>query len=172
MSKMSNKIVYPLVIIGAFLITLAWLTLTGDDEQSEFEDAPRLVFSLDGSSQYWELSNYQIELSPEEQIARGGKLSFKREDEYHETDYFHFQVIADIHDHQEILSSSSIVMNNDLTFDLSDVSLGESRSEGAFLHEGEPVLKEDIERIYAVIEWQDPDGEQLVDEMLLYQSNY
>ncbi|MDQ0352700.1 hypothetical protein J2R98_002551 [Alkalibacillus filiformis] len=157
------------VVVFFSLLTVALLLMV-NDEGSPIQEGQPVSFELSGESEFWSLSRYQIAIEPMQLIAGDGVLTFK--DDYRETDYFYYTVMANVNGEQQTISTTTVHMKDGNKIEIDEFEMGETKLGGYFYNvDGGPVTEEDIWQIYVILEWHDPNGEMVYDQILLYQSN-
>ncbi|WP_017187530.1 hypothetical protein [Alkalibacillus haloalkaliphilus] len=165
-----GKVLLNLGVVVFFSLLTVALLLMVNDERNDIREGQPVSFELSGESEFWSLSNYKLAIEPMQLIAGDGVLSFK--DNYSETDYFYYTVMANVNGEQQTVSTSSVHMKDSNKIEIDEFKMGETQLGGYFYNvDGEPVTVDDIWQIYVILEWHDPNGEMVYDQILLYQSN-
>lgn len=116
------------------------------------QDIGQLKFN--GEGDIWELSNYNLAISSNSFVAGNGELSMKNTNKYF-SDFFSFEVHAEINQDDEIIQKSEIHgVNNDIAFK----NIGKISGNPYLDLNGEPLTSKDFNNLYVIIEWKDSKG--------------
>ncbi|MBU8906811.1 hypothetical protein [Desertibacillus haloalkaliphilus] len=119
-------------------------------------------FSFVGESKRWKLEGYQMEITPDSFAAGSGILHMKGTDEYH-TDFFSFYTTVMIGNKEQRVHGGSVSGHGG---NIAEHSIG-TVDGGPYLNEeGEPVTREDIEKVYMVVKWWDVNQHKNVEERI------
>ncbi|GEL77238.1 hypothetical protein [Tenuibacillus multivorans] len=152
-----------IIVIGLIVVLAIATFFLNQDEEDQSNHY--YIFTLEGQSENWELSNYTVEFVPTHQYAGNGQLDYLGDEAMTAQD-FNFRVYAMIDGMGTSLQGKSITWNE--STELSNMATG--HVEGSiFKPNGDPVLFGDIEQIYATIHWRDADGQVVEERIDLYQ---
>ncbi|SEQ98959.1 hypothetical protein [Piscibacillus halophilus] len=155
---MDKKSIGLFILIGVVALATYWVNQDDKDQSNHY-----YVFNLDGESENWDLNQYQIELVPTNQTTGGGMLHHTGDDGPI-VDSLNFRAMAMIDGVEVTLQSNSVhepIDVSEVRIDLVNNSL--------FKPNGDPVMFDDIEKIYAVVEWLDSSGEYQEERLELYE---
>ncbi|MEN2467725.1 hypothetical protein [Ornithinibacillus sp. JPR2-1] len=117
---------------------------------------------LAGESQTWNLSDYEVVLTPEDFKAGYGTLQMKNSNEYI-SDSFRFETHVVINGEDIIVHSSSFTGPE---IDIAEETTGAMES-GPYLDEnGSPITLNEISNIYMMVEWWDVDKRESMNERI------
>lgn len=142
------------------LATLLWvvLVISGCNVQ---QSNSKYYLLLMGESENWNLTGYEIVITPEEFSAGYGTLRLKNEAEYI-TDSFHFDTYVVINGEDIVVHSGSSTGG----MDISEETTGAIEGEKYLNEKGDPITLNDISDIYMVVEWKDNSKDKSVNERL------
>ncbi|SES63731.1 hypothetical protein SAMN05216389_101186 [Oceanobacillus limi] len=116
--------------------------------------------SLNGASETWEISGYEIVITSDEMKAGNGKLFMKNHNEFF-TDSFRFKTIAMIDGVETTIHSSSVTGETDISEQMTGTIEGEG---------GNSIDVDNLSEIYMIVEWWDADKNETLNERIdLYQ---
>lgn len=116
---------------------------------------------LMGESENWNLTDYEIVITPQDFNAGYGNLIMKNEEEYI-TDYFHFDTHVVINGEDMVVHSGSSTGGMDISEETTGAIEG-----GTYLNKNdEPITLNDVSDIYMIVEWWDNSTEKSVNERL------
>ncbi|SDI66624.1 hypothetical protein [Alteribacillus bidgolensis] len=118
--------------------------------------------TLMGDSSTWEIHNYQLKIMPERLIAGDGELHMKDTDEF-QSEFFSFDVYAVINNEDRKIQGKSVSGH----VNMADMTTGRVEGGTYFNNKGQPITLEDVNEIYAVVEWYDPSKEKQVSEKIV-----
>jgi hypothetical protein len=127
-------------------LMLSFIVLPGCNAQ---KGGNHYYLLLMGESESWNLTGYEIVITPEDVKAGFGNLRMKNVNEYM-TDFFHFEA------HVVIDSDDSVVHTNSAAGEMNIAEYTTGAIEGPYINKnGDFVTLEDINEIYVVVEWWD-----------------
>lgn len=157
---MIHKVLYPvlLAIIGLLLIFIVI-----QKNMPNHHDYLKLA----GESAHWKVTDYEIELTPRKLSAGDGQLDFKPQDEDDMIEYYNFRMQAIINGEERSLQVQSVSGQTDFQ---NGVNTGHISGATPTTKSKKPITLQDIDEIYAVIEWEKEGGDMQKEEILFYQS--
>ncbi|SER11264.1 hypothetical protein SAMN04487944_101272 [Gracilibacillus ureilyticus] len=141
-----------LILVITFLLLLLF---TGCELEEQFEKQEQTqLITINGDSEYWNLTGYELKIEDNEMFAGDGELHHKIKREI--TDYVSFKMIAMIDDEKVELQGMKIVSS---VSNFNNIGTG-SATQRIPVIKGEGIKLTDIDNYYAVIEWISPEGER------------
>lgn len=138
-------------------LMLSFFVLSGCNAQKGDNNYYLLLM---GESESWNLTGYEIVITPEDFKAGLGILNMKNVNEYM-TDYFHFEA------HVVIDSDDSVVHTDSATGEMNIAEYTTGAIGGPYLNKnGESVTLKDINEIYVVVEWWDISKNESIKERI------
>jgi len=138
-------------------LMLSFFVLSGCNAQ---KGGNNYYLLLMGESESWNLTGYEIVITPEDFKAGFGILNMKNVNEYI-TDYFHFEA------HVVIDSDDSVVHTDSATGEMNIAEYTTGAIGGPYLNKnGESVTLKDINEIYVVVEWWDISKNESIKERI------
>lgn len=139
-------------------LVLSFFVLSGCNTQKGDNNYYLLLM---GESESWNLTSYEIVITPEDFKAGYGILNMKKENEYI-TDSFYFET------HMVIDGEDTVVHSGSATSEMNIAEKTTGAIEGAtYLNEnGDSVTFNDISEIYVVVEWWDISKNESIKERI------
>ncbi|MET4558874.1 hypothetical protein ABIA69_000017 [Lysinibacillus parviboronicapiens] len=138
-------------------LMLSFFVLSGCNAQ---KGGNNYYLLLMGESESWNLTGYEIVITPEDFKAGFGTLNMKNVNEYI-TDSFHFET------HVVIDSDDSVVHSGSATGGMNIAEITTDAIEGPYLNKnGDSVTLKDINEIYVVVEWWDISKNESIKERI------
>ncbi|WP_158736053.1 hypothetical protein [Alteribacillus sp. YIM 98480] len=157
---MFGKKYLPMFICLAFILLAAVVIFPL--KETTVED--NYYLTLMGDSSTWKINNYQLEITPEHLIAGDGELHMKDTDEF-QSEFFSIDVHAVINNEDRKIQGKSVSGH----VNMADMTTGKVEGGTYYNDKGEPITLEDINEIYAMVEWYDPLKEkQMSEKIVLY----
>lgn len=155
-----HKVLYPVLvaIIGLLLIFIVIQKNVPNHHD---------YLKLTGESAHWKVTDYEIELTPSKLSAGDGQLDFKPQDEDGMIEYYKFRMQAIINGKETSLQAQSVSGQTDFQ---DGVNTGHISGPTLTTEVRNPITLQDIDEIYAVIEWEKEGGDMQKEEILFYHS--
>ncbi|MBO1001264.1 hypothetical protein [Pseudogracilibacillus auburnensis] len=147
--------------IPLFLIIILLSSCTNQQREGVY------FLSLMGESENWNVTGYEVMITPDEFKAGHGVLKMKNKQEYI-TNFFHFETHVVINDVELAIHSGS---TSGLDIDIVEEFTGTIESEAYLNENGKFITPNDISEIYMIVEWWDSSNHVDVKERIdLYSS--
>ncbi|MFD2132421.1 hypothetical protein ACFSKI_14540 [Pseudogracilibacillus auburnensis] len=147
--------------IPLFLIIILLSSCTNQQREGVY------FLSLMGESENWNVTGYEILITPDEFKAGHGILKMKSKQEYI-TNFFHFETHVVINNEDLVIHSGS---TSGLDIDIAEEFIGTIEGGAYFNDNGKPISPNDISEIYMIVEWWDSSNHVDVKERIdLYSS--
>ncbi|MEQ6855911.1 hypothetical protein AAHH17_15630 [Lysinibacillus capsici] len=138
-------------------LMLSFFVLSGCNAQ---KSGNTYYLLLMGESESWNLTGYEIVITPEDFKAGFGTLKMKNANAYM-TDFFHFET------HVVIDSDDSVVHTGSATGEMNIVEYTTGATAGPYINKNSDfVTLEDINEIYVVVEWWDISKNESIKERI------
>ncbi|WP_407270215.1 hypothetical protein [Radiobacillus sp. PE A8.2] len=121
---------------------------------------PDYHLPLSGNSNHWQVSGYEMSITPEEFKIDNGTISFKNE---RRTDSFSFNTHAIINGTDETIHHKSVTA---MTASITEESTGGIESVVFKNNNGEPITLEDVNEVYMIVSWRDIQSEKNINERI------
>ncbi|WP_432360441.1 hypothetical protein [Sporosarcina sp. UB5] len=144
---MVHKIVYPLLVFIICILVAFIMYLNGRDNPNDF-----YYLQLSGESSHWKLTDYQIEITPDNMSSGNGKLYFKSKNGNYTTQYYAFKMRAIINNEETSLHGQIVSGPEDFK---TGVNVGSYKGPTLITKSGDPITLKDVDEIYAVIQWEE-----------------
>ncbi|WP_078380031.1 hypothetical protein [Sutcliffiella halmapala] len=139
-------------------LVLSFFVLSGCNGQKSDNNYYLLLM---GESENWNLSGYEIVITPEEFKAGYGTLNMKNENEYI-TDSFHFVTYVVINDEDTVVHSGSETGE----MNIAEKTTGAIEGKTYLNENGDSIKLNEISEIYVVVEWWDIGKSESVKERI------
>ncbi|MBB4826638.1 hypothetical protein HNO89_003919 [Sporosarcina luteola] len=151
------------------LITIFIVLLSGCNGMGKAVD--HYFLSLQGESQTWELSGYEMVITPKDFKAGNGVLKTKNKGEFL-SNFFQFETHIIIDGEDLTVHSGSVSfsgLNEEEGLDISNEMTGAIEGESYLNKNGNPISFKEISDIYVIVEWSDmKKGEYTKEKIELY----
>lgn len=144
-------------LVPCIYLMLSFFVLSGCNAQ---KSGNTYYLLLMGESESWNLTGYEIVITPEDFKAGFGTLKMKNVNTYM-TDFFHFET------HVVIESDDSVVHTGSVTGETNIAEYTTGAIAGPYINKnGDFVTLEDINEIYVVVEWWDISKNESIKERI------
>ena len=117
-------------------------------------------FMFSGENENWTLSNYKIEIKNKELHISGGQLNMNDEDEFY-SNHFSYEIHMVINGEDRIIQSETVTGDE---INIVEQIIGIKEGEKILNKNGDAIRPNDIHQIYMIIEWYDPNEEEILEE--------
>jgi hypothetical protein len=138
--------------ISTSLLMLLFILTTCGNHQAETS----YYLSLQGQSDTWELSDYEVIYTSEKNETGNGKLRMKEKDNY-VTDSFHFETHAVTSGKDHIIHSGSVSGKTNIAEQTTGALKGEDNHSNPL---------QQVENIYMIVAWWDLEEDQQMEERI------
>jgi len=139
------------------------LILFGCDQQADYYSEETFIV-LTGESHTWELSGYEIKLTPKSFEIGNGTLTMKNTTDYL-SDSFSYEVYATINEEDQLIQQHH---SSGQPVNLALKKIGSITGEKLYLKNGKNIALRNVSAIYMLVEWKNQDGQSSVERIELY----
>ncbi|WP_085505796.1 hypothetical protein [Thalassobacillus devorans] len=152
-----------------YMLFLALVLLLSGCNGNEKSVINHFYLSMMGESETWNLTGYEVVITPENFKAGNGTLNMKNENEYI-ADSIHFKTHAVMNGEDIVVHSGSA---SGAEIDIANESTGAIEG-GEYLNEdGSPITLKEVSNIYMTVEWWDEGkSDSMKERIKLYDESY
>ncbi|MCD5322157.1 MULTISPECIES: hypothetical protein [Pontibacillus] len=145
-----------------FLFMSVTVILLSGCNETEKEVVHHYYMPLDGESEHWVLSDFEVVMTPEALKVGNGKLMMKQVEEY-ESSSMSFDTHLVVNGEDSIVHSGAVSGNG---IDIAEESTGAIEGGPELTDEGDPIRLKDVSRIYMTVKWRDTDKKETMEERI------
>lgn len=155
-----HKILYPILILIICTLVALVVYLNHQDTQNEYH-----YLKLSGESPHWKLTDYRVEITPNNMKSGNGKLYFKSTNNNYVAEYYDFSMRAIVNNEETTLQKQVVSGPEDFK---NGVNTGSIEGPAYITKTRNPITLEDVDEIYAVIQWENDRGKTQKETISLY----